>query len=209
MRCAMACFRGTSCCRGRTPASTPLWSRLWSLSIGQRARPRSIWSRSSPAFSGASDDCALRRQRPTDDGITAQLIDATTGGHLWAERYDRELTDIFAVQDDVTAKIVSALALNLSAGDRQSLAIEHVDNLEAHDCFMRGRELFLRSTREANRDAQPLLRRATELAPGFASAFAFLASAQVIDYVNGWSATPAQTCGARGQVGSGDGGERA
>ena len=102
------------------------------------------------------------------------------------------MTDIFAVQDDVTAKIVSALALNLSAGDRQSLAIEHVDNLEAHDCFMRGRELFPRSTREANRDAQPLLRRAfnsRRLSP----AFAFLASAQVIDYVNGWSATPAQT----------------
>ena len=125
--------------------------------------------------------------------ITAQLIDATTGGHLWAERFDRDLTDIFAVQDDVTTRIVSALALNLSAADRQRIAVEHIDNLEAHDCFMRGRELFLRSTREANRDAQPLLRRATELAPGFPSAFAFLASAQVIDYVNGWSATPAQT----------------
>jgi adenylate cyclase len=52
--------------------------------------------------------------------ITAQLIEATTGGHLWAERFDRDLTDIFAVQDDVTSHIVSALALNLNAGDRQS-----------------------------------------------------------------------------------------
>ena len=60
--------------------------------------------------------------------ITAQLIDATTGGHLWAERFDRELTDIFAVQDDVTAHIVSALTLNLSAGDRQSIAAERTDN---------------------------------------------------------------------------------
>ena len=51
--------------------------------------------------------------------ITAQLIDATTGGHLWAERYDRELTDIFAVQDEVTTQIVSALALSLSAFDRR------------------------------------------------------------------------------------------
>ena len=125
--------------------------------------------------------------------ITAQLIDATTGGHLWAERFDRDLTDIFAVQDDVTTKIVSALALNLSAADRQSIAVEHIDNLEAHDCFLRGRELFGRAAREANRDAQSLLRRATELSPRFAPAFAFLASAQVIDYVSGWSATPAQT----------------
>ncbi len=109
--------------------------------------------------------------------ITAQLIDATTGGHLWAERFDRDLTDIFAVQDDVTTKIVSALALNLSAADRQSIAVEHIDNLEAHDCFLRGRELFGRAAREANRDAQPLLRRATELSPRFAPAFAFLASA--------------------------------
>jgi adenylate cyclase len=125
--------------------------------------------------------------------ITAQLIDATTGGHLWAERFDRDLTDIFAVQDDVTTQIVSALALNLSAADRQSIVVEHIDNLEAHDCFLRGRELFWRQAREANRDAQLLLRRAIELAPGYAPAFAFLASAQMADYVSGWTATPAQT----------------
>ena len=125
--------------------------------------------------------------------ITAQLIDATTGGHLWAERFDRELTDIFAVQDDVTAHIVNALALNLSGGDRQSIAAEHTSNLEAHDCFLRGRELFWRQVRDANRDAQLLLRRAIELDPRFAPAFAFLAAAQVIDYVNGWSPPIAQS----------------
>ena len=125
--------------------------------------------------------------------ITAQLIDATTGGHLWAERFDRDLTDIFAVQDDVTTQIVSALALNLSAADRKSLATEPVDNLEAYDCFLRGRELFARQTKEGNRDAQPLLRRTIELAPGFASGLAWLAGALVIDYVNGWSAAPDET----------------
>jgi len=125
--------------------------------------------------------------------ITAQLIDATTGGHLWAERFDRDLTDIFAVQDDVTTHIVSSLALNLSAADRRKIVVEHVDNAEAYDCFLRGRDLFGRQTAEANRDAQPLLRRAIELAPRFATAFAYLAAAQVIDYVNDWSATPAQT----------------
>jgi TolB-like protein/class 3 adenylate cyclase len=72
--------------------------------------------------------------------ITAQLIDASTGGHLWADRFDRDLTDIFAVQDDVTNHIVAALALNLSSGDRQSIAMEHSDNQEAYDCFLRGPE---------------------------------------------------------------------
>ena len=67
-----------------------------------------------------------------------------TTGHLWAERFDRELTDIFAVQDDVTTQIVKALALNLSPGDRQNIAAEHTDNQEAYDCFLRGRELWWR-----------------------------------------------------------------
>jgi adenylate cyclase len=124
--------------------------------------------------------------------ITAQLIDATTGGHLWAERFDRDLTDIFAVQDDVTTHIVSALALNLKAGDRQSITSEHTGNLEAYDCFLRGRELWFRTAKDANAEAGNLLRRAIELDPGFAPAYAFLGATHVIDYANGWSASPAQ-----------------
>ena len=124
--------------------------------------------------------------------VTAQLIDATTGGHLWAERFDRDLTDIFEVQDDVTTHIVSALALNLNAGDRQSIAAEQTDNLEAYDSFLRGRELWFRTTKDANREAGTLLRRAIELDPRFAPAYAFLGGSYVIDYVNGWSASPAQ-----------------
>ena len=107
--------------------------------------------------------------------ITAQLIDATTGGHLWAERFDRDLTDIFAVQDDVTQHIVGALALNLTEGDQQRLATEQTDNLEAYDCFLRGREQLWRFTREQNIQARELLQRAIELDPKFAPAYAFLA----------------------------------
>ncbi|TJV44755.1 MAG: tetratricopeptide repeat protein [Mesorhizobium sp.] len=125
--------------------------------------------------------------------ITAQLIDATSGGHLWAERFDRDLTDIFAVQDDVTQQIVGALALNLTAGDRQRLATEHPRNTEAYDYFLRGRELWHRLTRETNVAARDLLQRAIELDAKFASAHAFLALTHGIDYLNRWGASPPES----------------
>jgi len=124
--------------------------------------------------------------------ITAQLVDVTTGGHLWAERFDRKMTDIFAVQDDVTTQIVAALALNLSSGDRQSIAMEHTDNQEAYDCFLRGRELWYQTTKDARREVEALLRRAIELDPRFAPAYAFLGGSYVIDYANGWTDSPTQ-----------------
>ena len=125
--------------------------------------------------------------------ITSQLIDATTGGHVWAERFDRDLTDIFAVQDDVTQRIVAALALNLGESDRQQLLTEHTDNLEAYDLFLRGRELWWVLTKENNREARELLQRAIRLDPSFAPAYAVLGAAHVMDYVNGWSASPSQS----------------
>ncbi len=122
--------------------------------------------------------------------ITAQLIDATTGGHVWAERFDRDLTDIFAVQDDVTAKIVSALSLNLSAGDLRRIAAARTDNLEAYDCSLRGRELWQRAAKEPNLRARALLERAIELDPKFAPAHALLSVVHIFDYINEWSASP-------------------
>jgi adenylate cyclase len=130
--------------------------------------------------------------------ITSQLIDATTGGHLWAERFDRDLTDIFAVQDDVTSQIVAALSVNLNQGDRRRLATEHTDNLEAYDCFLRGREQWWRQAKEPNILARGLLQSASELDPNFAPAYAFLAGTHVIDYINQWTASPSQSL-ARGQ----------
>ncbi|WP_353645086.1 adenylate/guanylate cyclase domain-containing protein [Mesorhizobium sp. WSM2239] len=121
--------------------------------------------------------------------ITAQLIDATTGGHLWAERFDRDLTDIFAVQDDVTQQIVDALALSLTESDQQRLATEQTGNLEAYDCFLHGRELLWRFTKAENSQGRELLQRAIELDPRFAPAYAFLAFANILDYSNQWSAS--------------------
>ena len=140
--------------------------------------------------------------------ITAQLIDATTGGHLWAERFDRDLTDIFAVQDDVTQHIVGALALNLTEGEQQRLVTGQTDNLEAYDCFLRGREHHWRFTREQNSQARELFQKAIELDPKFASAYAFLAQhsraglhkpmEHVLIDINGTGGSVCDTCsGAR------------
>jgi tetratricopeptide (TPR) repeat protein len=122
--------------------------------------------------------------------ITAQLIDASTGGHIWAERLDRDLTDIFAVQDDVTAKIVSALSLNLNASDLRRIAVARTDNIEAYDCYLRGRALWQRTAKEPNAQARALLERAVELDPKFASAHALLSIVHNFDYINAWSASP-------------------
>ena len=79
--------------------------------------------------------------------ITGQLIDAVTGGHLWAERYDRDLTDIFEVQDDVTRRIVDALKVTLSPAENARLADSGTHNIDAYDYFLRGREFLLGRTR--------------------------------------------------------------
>ncbi|CAH2396750.1 serine/threonine kinase [Mesorhizobium escarrei] len=87
-----------------------------------------------------------------------------------AEWFDRDLTDIFAVQDDVTQQIVDALALNLTEGDQQRLATEQTDNLEAYDCFLHGREQVWRFTKAENIQGRELLQRAIELDPKFTPA---------------------------------------
>ena len=74
--------------------------------------------------------------------ITAQLVNVENGAHLWAERYDRDLTDIFAVQDDVTRSIVDALKIKLTPGEAARVADIPTNSIEAHDLFLRGRELM-------------------------------------------------------------------
>ena len=118
--------------------------------------------------------------------ITAQLIDCATGGHLWAERYDRELTDIFAVQDEVTSEIVAAMELALTPADRHRIRNVGTDNLEAYDCFLRAREQWWRLTREGNENADAMLRRAIELDPGFAKAYAWLSYVRCLEHMSGW-----------------------
>ncbi len=118
--------------------------------------------------------------------ITSQLIDSTSGGHLWAEKFDRNLTDIFEVQDDVTQAIVSAIAVELTADDRERLASTGTKNLEAYDCFLRGRQQYRLLSKEGSARAETLLSRAISLDSGYATAFAYLAYTYLTYYVNRW-----------------------
>jgi adenylate cyclase len=78
------------------------------------------------------------------------LIDGTTGGHLWSERYDRPITDIFVVQDEITQKIVTTLELQLTLREQGWMVRKHTDNPEAYDYYLRGMESFWRLTKEAS-----------------------------------------------------------
>jgi adenylate cyclase len=122
--------------------------------------------------------------------ITAQLIDGSTGGHLWAERYDRSLTDIFAVQDEVTREIVSTLAVRLTPEERRRLDRKEPENLEAYDYLMRGTEQTFRVSKEANVEACELLQRAIELDPQLARAYSVLSHLHLLMFINSWVEHP-------------------
>lgn len=118
--------------------------------------------------------------------ITAQLIDGKSGGHIWAERYDRELKDIFAVQDELTQNIVSALKVALTPDERSNLTLRGTDSLQAYDSFMRGREHMLLWTLEAHQRARLFLEQAMVLDPDFADPLACLALIRNTAYLNHW-----------------------
>jgi adenylate cyclase len=124
--------------------------------------------------------------------ITAQLIDAASGGHLWADRYDRDLTDIFEVQDDVTRRIVDALKVTLSPAEKARLTDTGTANMEAYDAALRGREILLGKTknRETFEEAKAFFLKAIKLDPNFAQPHAGLGFAYMFDYQNRWSDDP-------------------
>jgi adenylate cyclase len=109
--------------------------------------------------------------------VTAQLIEAATGGHLWAERYDRDLSDIFAVQDEITASVSSAILPNVERSERERASRKPPDSLDAWECYQRGLWHYARNdVREVER-ATGFFERAVALDPGFAEAHARLAGA--------------------------------
>ena len=121
--------------------------------------------------------------------ITAQLIDAETGGHLWADRFDRELSDVFAVQDEVTRRIVDALKIKLSPSEAAMLDAVKTTNSKAHDSFLLGREVLWGTIR--NRDvferSTDLFAQAIAEDPSYGEPYAGLAMAQVLNWQFHWT----------------------
>ena len=107
--------------------------------------------------------------------ITAQLIDAVTGAHLWAERYDRTLEDIFAVQDEVVATIAATLAGRIELAGTERAKRKPTQDLLAYDCLLRGMEHLAGHEEDANAKARAMFERAAGLDPGYALARAYLA----------------------------------
>jgi len=107
--------------------------------------------------------------------ITAQLIDASTGGHVWAQKYDRELTDVFAIQDEITHEIVVAMQVQLTDGEVARIELGATHNLDAWETFHQGALAYLKYTKEDNLDARQLFEQALNRDPDYLDAKIYLA----------------------------------
>ena len=108
--------------------------------------------------------------------ITGQLIEAATGAHIWADKFERDMTDIFALQDDVTLAVVSAIQPKLFQAEIALTTRRRPEDLTAYDLYLRAIQQAVRATRESLAEALRLVQRALELDPGFASAAALAGS---------------------------------
>jgi adenylate cyclase len=122
--------------------------------------------------------------------ITAQLIEVATGSHVWAERYDRELEDIFAVQDEVVRTITSTLVGRVGLAHRDRAQSKLPSSMGAYDWLVQGRELYINSTADDNIKALEMFEKAILLDPNFASAYALLAQTYLRDWVTHWKLLP-------------------
>jgi serine/threonine protein kinase/Flp pilus assembly protein TadD len=122
--------------------------------------------------------------------ITAQLIKVSDGYHLWSERYDRDLEDVFAVQDEIAGNIVRALRVVLTEEQRRAIERPHTGNVEAYEFYLRGRQFFYQFREKGLQFARRMFNRAIEIDPGYARAYAGIAdcSSQLYKY---WDASTA------------------
>jgi adenylate cyclase len=127
--------------------------------------------------------------------ISAQVIDATTGHHVWAKRYDRELQDIFAVQDEITESILSSMAPELVRTEIARAARRDPQDLGAYDLEMRGYWHVSKFSKEDNAAAQAFFEQAIELDPSSARAWYGLAETHYLDILSQWTASPAKSLG--------------
>jgi adenylate cyclase len=116
--------------------------------------------------------------------VTGQLIDGATGGHVWADRYDRDLTDIFEIQDEITKSIVDQLKIRLLPKEKKAIAKAPTDNVEAYTYYLKGRQFFHTFTRSFTVLARRMFAKAVEIDPLYAKAYAGIATSDQRLY--GW-----------------------
>jgi adenylate cyclase len=136
--------------------------------------------------------------RRADDRIrvTAQLIDASSGEHVWGEAYDRDVKDVFAVQDEISSTIAASIASDVNRMESERASRRGTENLEAWSLYEMGLTAGLRLRREDNAEARRLVERAAALDPHFAAALALLSQTHSWDVVYGWSEAPEQSLAA-------------
>jgi adenylate cyclase len=133
------------------------------------------------------------RKSENDVRITAQLIDATTGYHLWAERYDRDVKDIFAIQDDITMKIITELQVKLTHGEQARPGKRDTNNIEAFLKVLRGGEQLDRNNKEAIDIARKMFEDAISIDPEYATAYSLLGYTHMLDVYIGSSKSPKES----------------
>jgi adenylate cyclase len=119
--------------------------------------------------------------------ITGQLIDTATGGHLWADRFEGDLTDIFRLQDQVTVRVVGAIEAKIRVAEMERALRKPTENLEAYDLVLRGRWTYEQFGKDNLEEAARLYRRAIALDPNYARAYALLARALFVLGANQWT----------------------
>ena len=125
--------------------------------------------------------------------ITAQLVDAITGHHLWAERYDRDVGDVFALQDEITKKILTALEVKLTRGESARISARNTDNIDAYLKYLQAVHHQRKTHQEGNIVARKLCEEAIALDPNFSNAYGLLAWTHLWDFWFGWSESPQES----------------
>lgn len=133
--------------------------------------------------------------RRIDDSLrlNTQLVDAKTNLNIWAERYDRKIKDVFAIQSELTQHLVNALTLKLTSYEKQYLVKKSTLNLKAYEHFLAGQRISKQRTKEANELARIEFRQAIELDPSYGRVYGALAFSMTVDYRRGWTDTPIET----------------
>jgi len=122
--------------------------------------------------------------------ITAQLIDATTDYHMWSDSYDRDLSDIFALQDEIALKLMGVMSVNLTFGEQARLWDGGTTNIQAYDMHMRGNDCFFRNNRKDNKQAQQFYQNAIHIDKEYVSPYTMLGFTHTLDLLYRWSESP-------------------